>query len=352
MPKFKSSILGGGNKEKTDKKEAPKETSDEVPDELPSLAEESVKQPIEGEVPEDLPAISPEIEKKLASKEKELDELPLGPKEEEDKRLRDYISAELKKGFSLEEIKDVLLKAKHPEEHVNRIIEEFKTKEGKLEEPQKIPEPQAPKEEIPVKEELKLSKKPGFFSNLLNMIVRHDEAKEKLLSGDLFSRMEQDWKIREKEHKEEITTQSEQQLRKEMTDKIKELEDLENKWQIQKSVLETEANKLLEKEKIIKEKILDLRKILKKLEFFKDAEPDNYFHFINGVVVKNLQDLIDVLKVIDEDTFHHHVNVYRSDISAWVYHALKKTEIASRLADVKSREDIIRILEEIKELKS
>jgi len=364
MPAFKSAILGGGSDKKGDKKEATAEAPDtnkdvDIPDELPSLAEESVKPPEEpiaekSEVaPEDLPAISPDIEKKISeSGEKDIDELPLGPEEEEEKRLREYISTEIKKGFGLDEIKDVLLKAGHPEKYVTKIIEEFKKKEQAPKEPQKIAEPlpEQPKEKLQ-KPELKLSKKPGFFSNMLKMILKHDEAKEQLLSGDLFARMKDDWKIREKEHKEEITLTSEQQLRTEMTNRLKELEDLENVWQIQKSVIETESQKLAEKEKVIKEKIHDLRKVLKKLEFYKNVDPDHYFRFINGVVVKNLQELIDMLKVIDEHTFKHHVNVYRSDISAWIHNAVKNEDIAARLADVKSREAIINILEGIKELK-
>jgi hypothetical protein len=338
MPEFKSSLLGGRGDEKK---------ASNIPDELPSLVEESVK-PLPTEIPDDLPEISPEIEKKIYANGKSLYQLPLGPEEEEDKRLREYIGSELKKGFSLDEIKDVLIKAGHPAIHVDKIIGEFRQKGT---EPQKIPEPEtlSYSSTSSAGAELKLSKRPGFFSNLLNAISKHDEAKEKLLTGDLFARMEQDWKIREKEHKEEIVITTEQQLRKQMTDNIEELEDLENKWQIQKSVIEAETQKLADKEKAIKERVSELKKILHKLEFHKNVAPDHSFRFINGIVIKNMQELIDALKVIDDATFRHHVNAYRNDINAWVYHAVGKENISSMLSEVKSREDTIRILEEIKE---
>ena len=351
MPQFKSALLGGGKERNEDLAKSTSKPLSDIPDELPPLAEESVKPPETNVVPDDLPEISSEIEKRLFGNGRELDQLPLGPEEEEDKRLREYMASELTKGFTLDEIKDVLLKAKHPAMNVNRIIEEYNGQSISLE-PQKIPVPEAASaEKLSTIEELKFSTKPGFFSNLINVVSKHDEAKEKLLSGDLFARMEQDWKIREKEHKEEIVLTSEQQLRRQMTGILEELEDLENKWQIQKSVLETESKKMADKEKAIKENIDELRKILKKLEFYKDVKPENYFRFTNGIIVKNMQELIDILKVIDEETFKYHVNTYRNDLNAWIQHAVGRADIASQTNDMKSREDLIRILEGIKELK-
>ncbi len=68
--------------------------------------------------------------------------------------------------------------------------------------------------------------------------------------------------------------------------------------------------------------------------------PGEYFHLHNGRVLKNLYELLNALKSMDDDTFEHHVNSGKNDFGNWIKYVFKDYELAEQIYEFKSREDI------------
>ena len=100
-----------------------------------------------------------------------------------------------------------------------------------------------------------------------------------------------------------------------------------------------------ERERDIQVKIKELKMISNELSLFRNIKPEEYFYINNGVVLKSLHDLIDVLEVIDEETFNHHVKNNRNDFSEWIRHIFKDNSLADKLKNTKTRMEMVEILE-------
>ena len=107
-----------------------------------------------------------------------------------------------------------------------------------------------------------------------------------------------------------------------------------------------EEHKKLEKElsTLVKEPLPELPPPDHPLE--KPAPEGQEFILKNGKPLKNLRELIEMLELIDTETFFHHVNAERNDFANWVRHILKEEKLADELAGAKSRKEILRILKE------
>jgi len=123
------------------------------------------------------------------------------------------------------------------------------------------------------------------------------------------------------------------------------LKILEHKWQVQKLALEEDIKSIHEREREIQTKVEELKRISNELSLFKNVRPEEYFHLHNGVVLKSLHDLIDALEITDDDTFRHHVNDGKNDFSDWIRHVIKDNNIADKIKNAKTKEDMIEILE-------
>ncbi len=81
-------------------------------------------------------------------------------------------------------------------------------------------------------------------------------------------------------------------------------------------------------------------------DLLKDVEdPKYYFHLYNGKTLKNIRDLIDALKVMDQETFRHHVNEGRNDFANWIRDVLKDDHLALKIVHLENRKSIIVALE-------
>jgi hypothetical protein len=79
--------------------------------------------------------------------------------------------------------------------------------------------------------------------------------------------------------------------------------------------------------------------------FEADMKPEEYFHLNNGRAIKNLFELVNALKSMDDDTFSHHVNFQRNDFENWVRGVFNDEDLAEFLSISKTREDMIKVLE-------
>ena len=84
-----------------------------------------------------------------------------------------------------------------------------------------------------------------------------------------------------------------------------------------------------------------MRKKIKKPKITKAPE-EKAFILRNGQKLKDLKELKESLKYIDEETFKHHVNQERHDFSEWIHYVFKDESLARRIRNSKTRKEIIR----------
>ncbi len=71
------------------------------------------------------------------------------------------------------------------------------------------------------------------------------------------------------------------------------------------------------------------------------------FYAANGRVLKNLHELANALLSMDGKTFSHHVNSQKNDFSSWIRGVFKERLLADEIAGLKSREQILRRINEV-----
>jgi hypothetical protein len=76
-----------------------------------------------------------------------------------------------------------------------------------------------------------------------------------------------------------------------------------------------------------------------KKAILKDAPEENCFILCNGERVKNVKELADILEVLSDDVFNHHVTFDRNDFSNWISDVFKDEDLAVALAGVKDKKD-------------
>ena len=74
-------------------------------------------------------------------------------------------------------------------------------------------------------------------------------------------------------------------------------------------------------------------------------EPSEYFYAKNGAVLKNLGELLEFLRTVDEGTFSHHVNSEKNDFANWTQNALKEPKVAKKMYGVKTKDGLYKFVE-------
>lgn len=72
---------------------------------------------------------------------------------------------------------------------------------------------------------------------------------------------------------------------------------------------------------------------------------DHYFYLNNNVPIKNLCELSDHLKEIDENTFRNHVNDERNDFSTWVSNTVGDKTLGKKMSELDSKEEMSKAVE-------
>lgn len=80
-----------------------------------------------------------------------------------------------------------------------------------------------------------------------------------------------------------------------------------------------------------------------------DVEPEFRFWLSDGRVIKNLDELIEALKTMNEATFSYHVNKEKNDFSSWIREILKDKELADRIRNARKKEIVLEIIKKRKE---
>ena len=247
--------------------------------------------------------------------------------------------------------------AKEEQEKARLEAEEKAKKEEELKE--EIPEELTPIDEKAVEKESEETKEinklkeefedigsekqsAGFFSNLLN-ITKKQGLNKKLLEKDLYKGMKDYYSSKPSVDIKPITKK---ELEDDVAIKLDELKLLEKSWQKQKEFIEENKQILVADEKKIQDKIEELKPLLRKISFYKGAPVGKYFESKEGVIVKNVSELLDLLRITDEDVFKHHATENRNDFALWIKEVIGDKELAAKLNRSDSKKEMISILED------
>lgn len=77
-------------------------------------------------------------------------------------------------------------------------------------------------------------------------------------------------------------------------------------------------------------------------KYLSDTSPEQSFWVNNGPILKNLEELANVLPCIGDETFKHHVNNEKNDFSSWIRDAIGDQKLANDLLSSKSKESIVK----------
>lgn len=75
-----------------------------------------------------------------------------------------------------------------------------------------------------------------------------------------------------------------------------------------------------------------------------DVHPDYHFVAKNGAKIRNLKELHDTVKGMDNITFNHHVNDFNNDFHNWVRDVHNDKELASELLAAKTKKETVAAL--------
>ena len=84
-----------------------------------------------------------------------------------------------------------------------------------------------------------------------------------------------------------------------------------------------------------------------------DVSPPEAFWFFNGVIIRNIYELAEEIKNLDEWSFVYHSNIDHDDFANWIKQALGDSEFAAQLKKERNREKYVKKIEtRIKKLES
>ena len=76
----------------------------------------------------------------------------------------------------------------------------------------------------------------------------------------------------------------------------------------------------------------------------KEVKEKHYFWLADGISLKSIQELVDVIPMMDEHVFSHHVNDQRHDFHNWVRDIYQDKELATKLLHAKNKETVSSVL--------
>jgi hypothetical protein len=183
---------------------------------------------------------------------------------------------------------------------------------------------------------------PTFFSSLYSRMSReenylHNSAYSRVLDNNLFEEMQNFWHNK----KEELgRTAFNKAVKTDLMKKMSELQGLEIEWQKLQLQEERLKDELASKEMVIENNARQLKRSFKKLHLNMEIKPEHYFVLADGKKLKNLQELYENVKYLDNTTFSHHVNESRNDFSTWVKDIMGLSELSLMMKEAKTKEEL------------
>ena len=335
-------------------KKEDEDNSEDIPDELPPLAEDLASEDSASDEQSEIVKEFKEIESKseetpkknIDSEEIKEEEKPANAAKKDNKEKIEEIKEDIKSPFTdkqtgntfKEKLSDSL--PKEPIKLEEEIVEKEEQKEI-------LPKPDI-KSQNESSEKIygytphvpKQNKEKGFFSELLEL-TELQGIPNNLLKEDLFRRMKDYWYY----HPHGKEKLSKNDIEKKVSDELLNLKRLEDGWIAQKNFLEEDKRILLEKQQEIISRTKKLQLLINQLKIFENVHPKNYFWLNNEIAIKNLHELMNLLEVIDDETFKFHVHSRKNDFSEWIKHAVGDHNLADKIQPIKTKEEMLIVLE-------
>jgi len=77
-----------------------------------------------------------------------------------------------------------------------------------------------------------------------------------------------------------------------------------------------------------------------------EVDPNYTFKLHLGAEIRSLNELSEVLEVITEESFRHHVNEHKNDFARWILDVIKDRELFNQINHLKSRHEIKKRIDE------
>ncbi|MEM4637916.1 MAG: hypothetical protein QXK76_02745 [Candidatus Woesearchaeota archaeon] len=81
-------------------------------------------------------------------------------------------------------------------------------------------------------------------------------------------------------------------------------------------------------------------------DYLKDVSENNYFRLSDGRIIRNIEELLSILKSSDDALFYQHVNQYRNDFAEWIKHCINYIDLYNKLVIIKDKNSFVNILEQ------
>ncbi|MBW2984414.1 hypothetical protein KY361_04820 [Candidatus Woesearchaeota archaeon] len=75
-----------------------------------------------------------------------------------------------------------------------------------------------------------------------------------------------------------------------------------------------------------------------------DVHPNHHFIAKNGARIRNIRELYNSVKGMDDITFNHHVNDFKNDFHNWVRDIHKDNELAKSLLEARTKKEMAELL--------
>ncbi|MEM2121741.1 MAG: hypothetical protein QXU20_03750 [Candidatus Woesearchaeota archaeon] len=258
----------------------------------------------------------------------------------EKKRFLFFKAREEKKDKDKEEIKQSKEKEKF---EIKNFKEEPKKEEKRLE-TENIPVQsikKSLKEQADLDFEDLISTNKGFFAKLLEEI--YEKSFEELAKKDLIEEIK-NYFATEKNKKEIEYEKKAAYFR--LKNLLLELSKLEKDWEEKNIIIEQYKEQIRTTEERIRELSEIIRKEAQKLNLEEEIPSEKEFILNDGRRLKNLRELLEALKTMDNNLFNHHVSPERNDFANWIKDVFKKEFLAEKVLNAKTREEIIKVLSE------
>ena len=79
-------------------------------------------------------------------------------------------------------------------------------------------------------------------------------------------------------------------------------------------------------------------------KYLSDAPPEQCFWVNNGPILRNLEELTNVLPEMSDDTLQHHINNEKNDFCSWVSYVIGDKKLANELMGSKSKDSMLKKL--------
>ncbi len=79
-------------------------------------------------------------------------------------------------------------------------------------------------------------------------------------------------------------------------------------------------------------------------DYLKDVPPENYFRLADGREIRNLDQLLYILKDSRDTVFYDHVTPDRNDFVSWIKGCIRYQELCNKLIPIKDRQSFLNVL--------